>query len=120
MNIQERTDGEKLLSALDRVTWYNGLGDDVLSWKTLPVSMDMRGHTQMEKPDYIQARSYRGSQLEVIWMIAVCMFGEYGTSPRTGWITDIYGFYDFIDRITATHQAYLKMCGNEGGLNCLK
>ena len=30
--------------------------------------------------------TYEYGQVEIIWMILVLMFGNYGTSPRTGWI----------------------------------
>lgn len=100
--MQGRIDGEKLLDALDRVTWYNGLAEVVLSWKELPVTMNFLGHSQMEKPDYICTNP----QLEVIWMIAVSLFGDYGTSPRSGWITDVEGFFAFIDRITTTYREW--------------
>ena len=37
-------------------------------------------------------------------MIAVLLFGDYGTSPRSGWITDINGFKSFIDEITKLYR----------------
>ena len=32
--------------------------------------------------------TYYGGQLEMIWMFLVLMYGEYGVSPRAGWIED--------------------------------
>lgn len=100
--MQNGIDSEKLLDALDTVTWYNGLAELVLEWKNLPVVTTAAGGKQIQH----QYRSLDGEQLEVIWMIAVSLFGDYGTSPRSGWITDVEGFYKFIDRITSLHREY--------------
>lgn len=100
--MQNGIDSEKLLDALDSVTWYNGLAELVLDWKNLPVVTTVAGGSQIQH----QYRSLDGEQLEVIWMIAVSLFGDYGTSPRSGWITDVEGFYAFIDRITKTYREY--------------
>lgn len=49
-------------------------------------------------------------QLQVFWMICSEMFGDCGTSPRTGWIytENKKEFHEFIDDITATHRDALK------------
>ncbi len=41
------------------------------------------------------------NQLQVIWMIAVSLFGNYGTSPRSGWIESnrYKDFCEWIDKI---------------------
>lgn len=36
--------------------------------------------------------------LQVIWMMCVCMFGDYGTSPRWGWIKDWQGCRTFLEK----------------------
>lgn len=100
--MQNGIDSEKLLDALDSVTWYNGLAEQVLEWKKIPVEPTIDGKPQIKH----LYSSLDGEQLEVIWMIAVSLFGDYGTSPRTGWITDVKGFYKFIDRITSLHREY--------------
>ena len=100
--MEKGVDGEKLLDALDRVAWYNGLAEQILEWKELPVEQTFTGERQIKH----LYRSLDGEQLEVIWMIAVSMFGDYGTSPRTGWITEVGGFFAFIDRITKTYREW--------------
>lgn len=88
---------EKLLDALDSVIWYNGQGDLVSRWKD--ISPDCNGYIF---PPYEDIRSDRA--LETIWMIAVWLFGNYGTSPRSGWIEDIEGFRQFIDIVTKSYK----------------
>lgn len=94
---------EAFIDALDGVVWYNGLGEHVLKWKTYDQNSTefiypyrMYIHKEIDRSDY--------DQLLVIWMICVLLFGDYGTSPRTGWINDWDGFYEFIDKITATYR----------------
>ena len=88
---------EELLDALDSVTWYNGIGEDIREWKDLPI--DDEG--SIICPYELFAHD---TSKEVIWMICVCLFGEYGTSPRSGWIENVEGFKAFIDEITKTER----------------
>ena len=95
-------DGKKIiLSAIDSVVWYNGIGEFVLSWKDK--EPDMSGYI---RPDY-REQGYdteTTTNLEFIWMIAVLLYGDYGTSPRSGWIGDIDSFRKFIEAITETYR----------------
>ena len=98
-----------LINALDSVTWYNGLAPIIWKWKELPVNVYDFGLRQIVCPeDYASGDEYGEvfHQLQVIWMICVVLFGEYGTSPRYGWIEDIEGFYKFIDDITYSEREY--------------
>lgn len=90
-----------LLDALDGVTWYNCLAEEVFSWACLPTEADYKIITL---PKNVNPMNPYGPQLEVIWMIAVILFGEYGTSPRTGWIENVEGFREFCCDITLTWQ----------------
>jgi len=54
-------------------------------------------------------------QLEVFWIISVTLFGDYGVSPRVGWIEDTDGFYVFIDKIT---ESYLFTEENKKSCSC--
>lgn len=91
---------DKLISALDSVTWYNGLAETLLKWKDVPLN-----GPSISCP--LQAREtadWYGAQLQVMWMICVELFGDCGTSPRFGWINGVDGFRAFIDRITRTYR----------------
>lgn len=96
-------DGKKyILNAIEAVVLYNGLGEFILPWKFKKPN-DYTGYIE---PDY-RDKGYDDSlvtQLEVIWMIAVMLYGEYGTSPRSGWIENVDGFNKFIDAITETYR----------------
>ena len=91
------TDYEKIVDGLDSVTWYNCLAEYVYRW-TLPGHLSYRYELESDYDQRIK------DQLEVIWIIAVSMFGDYGTSPRTGWIDDYDGFCKFCNEITKTWQ----------------
>lgn len=88
---------EELLDALDSVTWYNVIGEDIRAWKDLPI--DDGGSICC--PHELIAHD---NSKEVIWMICVCLFGDYGTSQRSGWIENVEGFKAFIDEITKTER----------------
>lgn len=94
---------DSLIHALDSVVWYNGYGDIVSGWGDL---RPKDGHGEyLTPPDNYGAQSKdEADQLQVIWMIAVMLFGNYGTSPRYGWIEDIDGFRQFILDITSTDR----------------
>ena len=95
-----------LIDALDSVTWYNGLAEFILKWKDenylkhdeYIISWDW------DKYDAIEAEVKK--QLQVFWMICVELFGDCGTSPRTGWIyaKNKEKFHKFIDDITKTYR----------------
>lgn len=78
----------KLECALQSVVWYNGLHEELLKWKEVEPT-DIYGKIVTIDVD--------DPQLQVFWMLAVKMFGDYGTAPRVGWINDIEGFHKWID-----------------------
>lgn len=96
---------ENLISALDSVTWYNGLAEYVMKWKT---DCPRVNGTIVADETYCcgEMDCFIYDQLQVIWMICVELFGNCGTSPRTGWIEDEEGFCKFIDDITALQRDY--------------
>ena len=49
------------------------------------------------KHHYIYTDNFSGSAERLLWSMLVLMFGDYGTSPRTGWIDDITGCIEFIE-----------------------
>ena len=92
---------QKYLDALDKVVWYNCLGKCILAWKNITPNTSGCILPNYWDHDYGVETT---AQLELIWMIAVIRFGDYGTSPRSGWISDISGFHKFIDAITETYR----------------
>ena len=102
-----KPDAERLIMALNSVTWYNGLAEIIVHWKDEDYfekhgdySMSWNWETFESYDEWVQ------NQLQVIWIICVELFGDYGTSPRTGWIEleNKDDFYQFIDDITEIYR----------------
>ena len=70
------------------IVWYNGLEDTVIKWKDHKAGYDevpyYKYKSSVSEADY--------AQLEMVWMYLVLRFGNYGTSPRSGWIEDSEGY----------------------------
>ena len=64
--------------------WYNGYEDD-LDEIIEYLKKKKNSNSSIFRPDMIKSD---GSTplLELFWMILVMQYGEYGTSPRSGWI----------------------------------
>ena len=107
MNNSKEITKEMLLDALDSVTWYNGLAEELIKWTYDGYLDHCIGTPGWLKPNYynIGLDSYDEAQLQVIWIICVILFGDYGTSPRYGWIEDVEGFKQFIHDITVTERS---------------
>ena len=97
-----------MLDALDSVTWYNVLAEYVFKW--IFIEPDKTGHIHA---NYSGECIEDECQLQTLWMIAVCLFGEYGTSPRGGWIEDIDGFRNWCLAITKTWRSSNDYSGPE-------
>ena len=100
---------EDLLDALDSITWYNTyLAEELVRWKEpgyLGEYKDgMLSFPQEASDRWLENGTYY--QFQFFWMMCVLLFGDYGTSPRYGWIEDLDGFNWFIDQITKTHQEH--------------
>lgn len=87
---------EALIDAIKSVVWYNGYDEVIDEWMNLE---PVRGN-QIRCP-LLDANENSAEywQLQMLWMICVVLFGDYGTSPRFGWIEDAKGFRDFLKRI---------------------
>jgi hypothetical protein len=84
--------------AFNDLTWYNGLAEEVVKWKDWPGKEDHVSVPHNYGYDGADWQTY--FQLQVIWIIAVSLFGDWGVSPRVGWIEDVKGFHKWIDDIT--------------------
>ena len=108
VNEDKRTLEEKLLDGIDSLVSYNGLGEIVERWLTLEPedgsTLIACPHNYTMTDGEVAGASWACEQLQVIWMIAVEIYGSCGTSPRFGWIEDIDGFRWFVKRILRTYQ----------------
>lgn len=82
-----------IIDALDCVVWYNGL------YRSLVIAKE-----ELQAADKFCYRPYRlrgdgNEQFEILWMLMVILFGEWGTSPRTGWIVNKEAACGFIDAL---------------------
>lgn len=97
-----------IIDALDSVTSYNGLAEEVESWKHL----EPNDYGSITAPDNVVIpKTAEDYQLQVIWMILVELWGDCGTSPRSGWLYTANKEHidTFIDGITETEQAERRM-----------
>lgn len=84
---------ETLCDALESIIWYNGhyewlrkLRDELVQY---------REESYCPMPDYIRP----DTEIHTIWMLLVGVFGDWGTSIRSGWIEDIDGCIEFINAV---------------------
>lgn len=93
---------EKLLSALESITWYNGLYEPLLEIKKR--LLDKTDNNNFLRPNDIDY--FNDLQFEIFWMMLVVLYGDYGTSPRSGWLemANKNSIIAFIDEITKTGQ----------------
>lgn len=86
-----------ILQALQDVVFYNGLSGQLkiarehLLQAQQKIKDGVVGNPNTSRPDSLCSFDSRGNsndfeQFEIFWMLLVLMFGDYGTSPRYGWI----------------------------------
>ena len=92
--------------AIESVVWYNDLASVVAAWAELPElnSQSLHPAKLIPMPDnYLADGDYARQdywQLQILWMICVELFGDCGSSPRTGWITKTDEFREFCRTVT--------------------
>lgn len=83
----------KTALALSRACWYDGLETFLLI-----VAGDMKKViNDGGKHHYTYTDDFNGGAERLLWSMLVLMFGDYGTSPRVGWIDDMTGCIEFIE-----------------------
>lgn len=90
-------DNNTILQALQDVAFYNGLSGQLKIAREHLLQAQQKikdgtvGNPTTGRPDSLCSFDNRGDsndfeQFEIFWMLLVLMFGNYGTSPRYGWI----------------------------------
>lgn len=83
------------------VLWYNGHEDEI---KRIFEYVDKYEEFQIPYPDFLSEDC--DSPERLLWSFLVYMFGDYGTSPRFGWLykegTWIEAIKEWIEEIDAT------------------
>ena len=97
---------EKLIGALDSVIWYNCYGEKVLGWIKYGDDIVNNSKSNVIICPFDDIKNDMG--LTIIWMIIVDTFGDYGTSPRVGWIEkeNWNACKKFIFKITETYSEW--------------
>lgn len=83
----EDIDKEMLLDTLNGVIWYNGIYDFLFKIKDeIQKGIGIDDVGQYTLGEYEDRHEPIDEQEEIFWMILVLLFGDYGTSPRRGWL----------------------------------
>lgn len=97
----------ELLNALNSVFWYDGLFDkDDSNCVILKLIDELRnketkyGFYSLEDACEVCNLFKSPNEFNVIWIMLVEMFGNCGTSPRTGWIEERSACADFLELVT--------------------
>ena len=74
---------QKIVKALNDICYYNGHSDELKL--IIRHIKSIHDNSIIPMPDEIRNNDC-DTYVNVIWQILVIMFGDYGTSPRYGWI----------------------------------
>lgn len=91
---------KNIIDVLDSIVWYNGIGDILLKLREDIINSEDETYSKLKyKHD-----EFSNNQFEIFWMMLVLMYGDYGTSPRSGWLNmeNKNEIISFIDQITKT------------------
>lgn len=95
---------EALYDSIYTIVWYNGYKDEIVEWiqkgdEEFPKGED--GYHTVHAP-FSDREDYDDEmygQVQAIWMMLVREYGDYGTSPRFGWITDWNACKALLERV---------------------
>ena len=96
-----------ILDILDSITWYNGIGESLIKLKEDLIKQNDDGnYFVIDHNLEYKNKEFADEQFEIFWMMLVLLYGDYGTSPRSGWleIKNKDKIINFIDKITKTTQ----------------
>lgn len=90
---------ESLIYSLDSAAWYEGLSQIIHDWQYLPVD-GTNIWCPLSAPINSEYSEHDWALLDFVWMLCVELFGDYGTSPRFGWITQVDEFKEFCNQFS--------------------
>lgn len=100
---------EKLIKGMTMCGDYNGLHDDIqflIDHIEKNTREPISGYKQTMPPDTIKWVTIKNMEMKYVWMLCVCMFGGYGTSPRCGWIEQQDEAIEFLKSILPRPDDY--------------
>lgn len=98
---------DKIIEALADAFWYNGYEEEIQEWRE-EMRKEREQYNSVQCPFVSEDFSwwnmskddlYGYAQLQILWMLLVLLFGDYGTSPRYGWIEKTKECGAFLDRM---------------------
>lgn len=93
---------KRLINALCMVIHYN-TNDDFLEEFT----RDLHVYGENYVPAFTKFTVKECPISWVLWQLIVCMYGDYGVSPRAGWITDLSGAISFLEELNGGEKSGL-------------
>lgn len=90
-------DSYEVERAIKLLVFYNGYGGIVRS--LLHHISEYPQNKQILPPDGIKYGDEDETVEAVLWFLLVCMYGDYGTSPRFGWIENKEKAINFLNGI---------------------
>ena len=106
MALAESIEGD-LVDALAAVVSYNGLEEDIRNCQE-----HLRGQATIPGC-YLRPTDWKDPQLEVIWMLLVRLYGDYGTSPRYGWVARTGEAINFLEHLLYYCDSFRRYCGED-------
>lgn len=129
----------KLLDALHSWFWYNGLleknSDELMGFENISrpkydencLILKLISILRETEDDILTLSSLKekynidmsstDKELNVLWILLVEMFGNCGTSPRTGWIEKRKECADFLETIVEIEELRYKLKGTDNESN---
>lgn len=89
---------DKILNALESIIWYDGHYEWLKKMRDEMEAVLKSGDKYANYTNPFPLEQWH-TEHHTIYMLLVGMFGDWGTSIRSGWIEDIKGCIEFIDAI---------------------
>lgn len=83
-----------IINALDSLVWYFNLDCEIVGW--------IRSIDKLKDGEILTFRASNDTLF--VWTICVLLFGDYGTSPASGWIVKTKECKEFLKQITRTQE----------------
>ena len=99
---------KNLKEAINSVVWYNGLYEFLQPLREDIINCNELSYNVVFK-DWYEKLLKESDQVQFLWMLLVLMYGDYGTSPRSGWLymNNKDEIIKFIDEIATIDDRFM-------------
>lgn len=87
-----KTQCKKYYEAIKNIVFYNGL---YAVLEKVRIELDQEPF-KGNPPEWFYKELTINADLQAVWILLVSLFGDFGTSPRYGWITERRDFDMFV------------------------